>query len=82
MIDINDRFNVHNTINYYNFRHIKDNIYEVDGKGNYFMLVTLKTVHPNDREFCSYDIAETLDKQYVLVDYHTYVEYEQHIIVF
>ena len=42
--------------------HIKDNIYEVDGKGNYFRLVTLKTMHPNDTEFCSYDIAETLDK--------------------
>ena len=44
--------------------------------------MTLKTVHPNDREFCSYDIAETLDKEYVLVDYHTYVEYVQRIIVF
>nr|CAN77216.1 hypothetical protein VITISV_004402 [Vitis vinifera] len=35
-------------------------------KGNYFRLVTLKTVHPNNKEFRSYDIAETLDKQYVL----------------
>ena len=43
---------------------------------------TIKVVHPNNIEFRSYDIAETLDKQYVLVDYHTYVEYEQHIIVF
>ena len=39
-------------------------------------------MHPTDREFCSYDIAETLDKQYVLVDYHSYVEYVQRIIVF
>ena len=51
MIDINDRFNVHNTINYYNFRHIKDNIYEAEVKENYFRLVTFKTVHPNDRNF-------------------------------
>ena len=62
MIDINDRFNVCNTIKYYNVIHIKDNIYEVEGKGNYLRLVTLNTVHPNDREFCSYDIAKTLDK--------------------
>ena len=62
IIDINDRFNVRRIISYYNVKHIKDNIYEVDGKGNYFMLVTLKTTHPNDREFCSYNIAETLDK--------------------
>ena len=82
MIDINDSYNVHSTISYSKARHIKDNIYEVETKRNYFRLVTLKTVHSNNREFCSYDIAETLDKQYVLVDYHTYVEYEQHIIVF
>ena len=62
MIDINDKFNVHSTINYYNIRHIKDNIYEAEAKENYFRLMTFKTVHPNDREFCSYDIAETLDK--------------------
>ena len=37
-------------------------ICEVEAKGNYFRLVTLKTVHPNDREFCSYDIAGNLDK--------------------
>ena len=62
MIDINDRFNAHRTISYYNVRHIKDNIYEIEEEGNYFRLVTLKTMHPNDRKFCSYDIAETLDK--------------------
>ena len=62
MIGSNDRFNVCSTTKYYNVVHIKDNKYEVDGKGNYFRLVTLKIVHPNDREFCSYDIAETLDK--------------------
>ena len=82
MIGINDRFNIRSTIKYYNVIHIEDNIYEVDGKGNYFRLVTLKTVHPNDREFCSYDIAETLDKQYVLDGYHSYVEFGQRIIVF
>ena len=73
MIDINDKFNVCSTINYYNFRHIKDNIYEVETKGNNFRLVTLKTVHPNDIEFCSYDIVGTLDKQYVLASYHSFV---------
>ena len=66
MIDINDKFNICSTINYYNGRHIKDNIYEAEAKGNYFRLVTLKTVHPNHREFRSYDIAGTLDKLYVL----------------
>ena len=44
--------------------------------------MTLKTGHPNDREFRSYDIAETLDKQYMLVGYHSYVESGQCIIVF
>ena len=44
--------------------------------------MTLKTVHPNDREFRSYDIAETLDKQYALDDCHSYVEFGQRIIVF
>ena len=53
MIDINDRFNAHRTISYYNVRHIKDNIYEIEGEGNYFRLVTLKTVHPNNREIRS-----------------------------
>ena len=62
MIDINDRFNVRSTISYYNVRLIKDNIYEAEAKGNYLRLVTLKTVHLNDREFCSYDIVGTLDK--------------------
>ena len=62
MIDINNRFNIRSTIKYYNVIHIKDNIYEAEGIGNYFRLVTLKTVHPNDKEFCSYDIAKTLDK--------------------
>ena len=65
MIDIKDRFNVCSTINYYNVKLIKDNIYEAEAKGNYFRLVTLKTVHRNDREFHSYDIAVTLDKQCV-----------------
>ena len=62
MIDINERFNVCSTIIYYNVKHIKDNIYEAEAKGNYFSLVTLKMVHPNNRQFRSYDIARTLDK--------------------
>ena len=82
MIGSNDRFNVCSATKYYNVVHIKDNIFEVDGKGNYFRLVTLKIVHPNDREFCSYDIAETLDKQYVFDGYHSYVESGHLIIVF
>ena len=71
MIDINDKFNVCSTISYYNVRHIKDNIHEAEAKANYFSLVTLKTVHPIDGEFHSYDIAKTLDKQYVLASYHS-----------
>ena len=82
MIGSNDRFNVCSTTKYYNVVHIKDNEYEVDGKGNYFRLVTLKIVHPNDIEFCSYDIAEPLDKQYVFDDYSSYVEFGHLIIVF
>ena len=82
MIGSNDKFNVCSTTKYYNVLHIKDNKYEVDGKGNYFRLVTLKIVHPNDIEFCSYDIAETLDKQYVFDDYRSYVEFGHLIIVF
>ena len=82
MIDINNRFNVCSTISYYNARHIKDNIYEAEAKGNYFRLMNLKTMHLNDREFRSYDIAGTLDKQYVLVGYHRFVKFGQRIIVF
>ena len=62
MSDISDKFNVCITISYYNVKHIKDNIYEAKANGNYFRLVTLKTVHPNNREFRSCDIAGTLDK--------------------
>ena len=39
-------------------------------------------MHPNDIEFCSYDIAETFDKQYVFVGYPSYAEFGQRIIVF
>ena len=53
-----------------------------EGKGNYYRMVTLKTVHHNDREFRSYDIAGTLDKQYVLAGYHSLVKSGQCIIVF
>ena len=82
IIDINDRFNVQSTISYYNARHIKDNIYEAEAKSNYFRLVTLKTAHPNDKELRSYDIGGTLDKQYVLAGYHSFVKSGQRIIVF
>ena len=82
MSNINDKFNVCTTISYYNFRHIKDNTYEAKAKGNYFRLVTLKTVHPNDKEFCSYDITRTSVKQYVLAGYHSFVKSGQRIIVF
>ena len=82
MIGSNDRFNVCSTTKLYNVVHIKDNIYEVDGKRSYFRLVSSKTVHPNDIEFFSYDIAETLDKQYVFDDYRSYVEFGHLIIVF
>ena len=82
IIDINDGFNVRNTISYYNVKHIKDNIFEVEAKGNYFRLVTLKTVHPNNREFRPYDSAGTLDKKYVLAGYHCCVKFGQRIIVF
>ena len=82
MIDINDRFNICSTISYYNVKHIKDNIYEAKANGNYFRLVTLKTVHPNDKEFRSYDITRTLVKQYVLAGYHSFVKLGQRIIVF
>ena len=73
IIDVNDRFNVRSIINYYNVKHIKDIIYEAEAKGNYFRLVTFKMVHPNNREFRSYDSAGTLDKQYVLADNHSFV---------
>ena len=46
------------------------------------MLVTLKTVHPNDKEFRSYDITRTSVKQYVLAGYHSFVKSGQRIIVF
>ena len=82
MIDINDKFNVCSTINYYNIRHIKDNIYEAEAKWKYFRLVTLKMVHPNDKEFCSYDTMGTLDKSYVLAAYHSFAKSGQRAIVF
>ena len=80
--DINDGLNVSSTIIYYNVKHIKENMYQVEAKGSYFRLVTLKIVHPNNREFCSYDSAGTSDKQYVLAGYHSFVKSGQHIIVF
>ena len=63
-------------------KHIKDNIYDAEEKGNYFRLVTLKTKNPNDRVFWSYVIAETLDKQYVLAGHHGFVKSGQRIIAF
>ena len=44
MIDINEKFNLYSTINYYNVRQIKDNTYEAEAKGNYFRLVTLANI--------------------------------------
>ena len=82
IVDINNRFNIRSTISYYNARHIKDTIYEVEAKSNYFRLVTLKTTHLNDRELRSYDTAGTFDKQYVLAGYHSFVKFGQRIIVF
>ena len=63
-------------------KHIKGNIYEAEANGNYFRLVTLKMVHPNNREFRPYDTAGTLDKQYVLTGYHSFVKSGQRIMVF
>ena len=74
IVDINDRFNVYSPISYYNVKHIKDNIYGVEANRNYFRLVTLEMMHPNNREFRPYDIAGTLDKQYVLAGYHSFVK--------
>ena len=82
IIDINDRFNIRSTISYYNIKHIKDNICEGEAKGNFFWLLTLKMVHLNNREFCSYDIAGTWDKQYVLVGYHNFGKCGQRIMFF
>ena len=79
---INDRFNVRNTISYYNVKHIKDNIYEAEARGNYFRLVTLKRIPLNNIEFCPYDIAGTLDKKYVLAGNHSFVKSRQRIIFF
>ena len=82
MIDINDKFNLYSTIKYYNVKHIKDSIYEAEAKGNYFRLLTLKIVHPKNREFRSYVIEGTLDKQYLLAGNHSFVKFGQRIIVF
>ena len=82
IIDINDNFNVRSIISYYNVKHIKDNIYEAEAKGNYFRLVTLKKVHRNNREFRTNDIAGNLDKQYVLAGNHSFVKSRQRIIFF
>ena len=69
-------------MSYYNVEHIKDNIYETESKGNYFSLVTLKTVRPKNRECHPNDIAGTLDKQYVLASYHSFVKSGTRIIFF
>ena len=82
IIDVNKRFNVRSIISYYNVKHIKNTIYEAEAKGNYFRFVTLKTVHLNNRELCSYDITGTLDKKYVLAGNHSFVKSGQCIIFF
>ena len=68
--------------NYYNFKHIKDNIYEAEPNRNNIMVGDFETVHPNNREFHCYDIARTLDKRYVLVGNHSFVKSRQCIIFF
>ena len=45
-------------------------------------MVTLKMVHPNNREFGCSDITRTLDKQYVLACNHSFVKSGQRIIFF
>ena len=65
---------------YYNFKHIKDNIYEAEA--NNIMVGDFETVHPNNRKFHYYDIAGTLDKQYVLAGNNSCVKYGQRIILF
>ncbi|KAL6311360.1 hypothetical protein AAG906_011196 [Vitis piasezkii] len=44
------------------------------------MVGDFETVHPNNREFRCYDIARTLDKQYVLACNHSFVKSGQHWI--
>ena len=51
-------------------------------KENYFRLVTLKTVHLNDKEFRSNYFAGTFDKQYVFAGFHNFVIFRQRIIFF
>ena len=82
IIHINDKFNVRSTSSYYNMKHIEGNIYDAEAKGNFFRLVTLKSVHPNIREFRPYAIAGTFDKQYVLAGYHSFVKSGERIMVF
>ena len=57
-------------------------IYMKQKERNYFRMVTLKTVHHNNIEFHSYDIAGTLDNPYVLAGYHSFVKSGQRIIFF
>ena len=57
-------------------------IYMKQKERNYFRMVTLKTVHHNNIEFHSYDIAGTLDKQYVLIGNHGFIKFGQRIILF
>ena len=68
--------------NYYNFKHIKDNIYEAEANINNIMVGDFEMVHPNNREFRCYDIARTLNKQYVLACNHSFVKSRQRIIFF
>ena len=82
IIDINDRFNVRRIISYYNVKHIKDKIYEAEANGNNIMVGDFETMHPNNREFRCYDIARTLNKQYVLACNHSFVKSGQCIIFF
>lgn len=77
-------FNVHRNVSYNGVRHIRDNIYEVtaEAEGDILKLVTLKVVDPNDTEFLSYEMAEGLDKEHVLVGYDSYEEPGRRVIVY
>ena len=46
------------------------------------MVGDFEMVHPNNREFGCYDIARTLDKQFVLAGNHCFVKSGQRIIFF
>ena len=44
--------------------------------------MTLKVVDPNDTEYISYEMAEGLDKEHVLVGYDSYEEPGRRVIIY